>query len=98
MPSLRVMVLGGFQARLASGATMRLPKKAQALLAYLGIRPARATRATSSRPCCGARRAGDGRGNGNDGVPLEPVGRSWQAVEGEAPEGFVGSRSVSARC
>ena len=40
MPSLRVMLLGGFEARLASGATVSLPrKKAQALLAYLGIRP-----------------------------------------------------------
>ena len=40
MPSLRVMLLGGFDARLASGAPVSLPtKKAQALLAYLGIRP-----------------------------------------------------------
>jgi DNA-binding SARP family transcriptional activator len=40
MPSLSVMLLGGFEARLASGATVSLPrKKAQALLAYLGIRP-----------------------------------------------------------
>ena len=40
MPSLRVMLLGGFDARLASGATVSLPtKKAQALLAYLSIRP-----------------------------------------------------------
>ena len=40
MPSLRVLLLGGFQARLASGAAVSLPmKKAQALLAYLGTRP-----------------------------------------------------------
>ena len=40
MPSLRMMLLGGFEARLASGASVSLPrKKAQALLAYLGIRP-----------------------------------------------------------
>ena len=40
MPSLSVMLLGGFEARLASGASVSLPrKKAQALLAYLGIRP-----------------------------------------------------------
>ena len=40
MPSLSVMLLGGFEARLASGAAVSLPtKKAQALLAYLGIRP-----------------------------------------------------------
>ena len=40
MPSLSVMLLGGFEARLASGAPLSLPtKKAQALLAYLGIRP-----------------------------------------------------------
>src|SRR6266851_2543343 len=40
MVGLRVMLLGGFEARLASGATLSLPtKKAQALLAYLGIRP-----------------------------------------------------------
>jgi DNA-binding SARP family transcriptional activator len=35
-----MMLLGGFEARLASGASVSLPrKKAQALLAYLGIRP-----------------------------------------------------------
>ena len=40
MVGLRVMLLGGFEARLASGATLSLPtKKAQALLAYLGLRP-----------------------------------------------------------
>jgi DNA-binding SARP family transcriptional activator len=40
MPNLRVMLLGGFEARLASGATLNLPtKKAQALLAYLAVRP-----------------------------------------------------------
>src|SRR5580765_5419150 len=40
MPSLRVILLGGFDARLVSGARVSLPtKKAQALLAYLGIRP-----------------------------------------------------------
>ena len=40
MPSLRVALLGGFEARLASGATVSLPtRKAQALLAYLGVRP-----------------------------------------------------------
>ena len=42
MPSLRVMLLGGFEVRLASGAAVSLPtKKAQALLAYLSARPAR---------------------------------------------------------
>jgi DNA-binding SARP family transcriptional activator len=36
----RLTLLGGFEARLASGASLRLPsRKAQALLAYLGIRP-----------------------------------------------------------
>ena len=40
MIGLKVILLGGFEARLASGATVSLPtKKAQALLAYLGIRP-----------------------------------------------------------
>jgi DNA-binding SARP family transcriptional activator/tetratricopeptide (TPR) repeat protein len=40
MPSVRMHLLGGFEARLASGATVSLPmKKAQALLAYLGTRP-----------------------------------------------------------
>ena len=40
MPSLRVTLLGGFDARLASGAPVSLPtRKAQALLAYLGVRP-----------------------------------------------------------
>src|SRR5580765_3045080 len=40
MPSLRVTLLGGFDARLVSGAPVSLPtKKAQALLAYLGSRP-----------------------------------------------------------
>ena len=40
MPSLRVMLLGGFEARLVSGAPVSLPtRKAQALLAYLGVRP-----------------------------------------------------------
>jgi len=39
MPGLRVTLLGGFEAGLASGATVSLPtKKAQALLAYLGLR------------------------------------------------------------
>ena len=39
MPDLRVTLLGGFEARLASGATVSLPtKKAQALVAYLGVR------------------------------------------------------------
>ena len=37
---LKVTLLGGFEARLTSGATVSLPtKKAQALLAYLGMRP-----------------------------------------------------------
>ena len=55
---LRVTLLGGFEARLASGATARLPaKKAQALLAYLVMRPGQSHPATSSRPCCGERRA-----------------------------------------
>src|SRR5262245_25392433 len=40
MPGLKLMLLGGFDVRLASGATVNVPrKKAQALLAYLGIRP-----------------------------------------------------------
>ena len=39
MVLLTVTLLGGFDARLASGASLRLPKKAQALLAYLGVRP-----------------------------------------------------------
>jgi DNA-binding SARP family transcriptional activator/tetratricopeptide (TPR) repeat protein len=40
MVGLKVMLLGGFEARLASGASLSLPtKKAQALLAYLGARP-----------------------------------------------------------
>jgi DNA-binding SARP family transcriptional activator len=40
MASLRVTLLGGFEARLASGAPLSLPaRKAQALLAYLAIRP-----------------------------------------------------------
>jgi DNA-binding SARP family transcriptional activator len=40
MVALKLTVLGGFEARLASGGTVNLPtKKAQALLAYLGVRP-----------------------------------------------------------
>ena len=40
MPSLGVTFFGGFEARLGSGAAVSLPtKKAQALLAYLGVRP-----------------------------------------------------------
>jgi DNA-binding SARP family transcriptional activator len=40
MIGLTVTLLGGFEARLASGATLSLPtKKAQALLAYLAVRP-----------------------------------------------------------
>jgi DNA-binding SARP family transcriptional activator/tetratricopeptide (TPR) repeat protein len=40
MGGLKVRLLGGFEAGLVSGATVKLPtKKAQALLAYLGIRP-----------------------------------------------------------
>jgi DNA-binding SARP family transcriptional activator len=38
MVLLTVTLLGGFEARLASGATLTLPKKAQGLLAYLGVR------------------------------------------------------------
>jgi hypothetical protein len=38
MVGLRVTLLGGFEARLASGPTLDLPtKKAQALLAYRGV-------------------------------------------------------------
>ena len=40
MVGLKVTLLGGFEARLTSGAPVSLPpKKAQALLAYLGVRP-----------------------------------------------------------
>jgi len=39
MIGLKVMLLGGFEARLASGVPVSLPAKARALLAYLGIRP-----------------------------------------------------------
>jgi DNA-binding SARP family transcriptional activator len=40
MIGVKVTLLGGFEARLASGAALHLPtKKAQALLAYLGHRP-----------------------------------------------------------
>ncbi|HUG37682.1 MAG TPA: AAA family ATPase [Candidatus Limnocylindrales bacterium] len=40
MVGLKVMLLGGFEARLSSGAPLSLPtKKAQALLAYLAARP-----------------------------------------------------------
>jgi DNA-binding SARP family transcriptional activator len=40
MGDVRLILLGGFEARLASGALVSLPmKKAQALLAYLGVRP-----------------------------------------------------------
>ena len=43
MVGLRMRLLGGFEARLASGALLALPnKKAQALLAYLGARPGQA--------------------------------------------------------
>src|SRR5512145_21941 len=43
MVALTLRLLGGFDARLASGALLRLPtKKAQALLAYLGARPGQA--------------------------------------------------------
>jgi DNA-binding SARP family transcriptional activator/tetratricopeptide (TPR) repeat protein len=45
MVGLRVTLLGGFEARLASGAAVSLPsKKAQALLAYLGLRPGQSHR------------------------------------------------------
>jgi DNA-binding SARP family transcriptional activator/tetratricopeptide (TPR) repeat protein len=40
MVGLKVTLFGGFEVRLASGAALHLPtKKAQALLAYLGVRP-----------------------------------------------------------
>ena len=39
MIGLKVMLFGGFEARFASGATVSLPTKARALLAYLGMRP-----------------------------------------------------------
>ncbi len=40
MAGLRVLLLGGFEVRLASGTLLSLPaKKAQALLAHLGLRP-----------------------------------------------------------
>ena len=43
MVGLRMRLLGGFEARLASGALLTLPnKKAQALLAYLRARPGQA--------------------------------------------------------
>ena len=45
MTSLSMELLGGFEARLGSGAPVRLPtKKAQALLAYLALRRGRADR------------------------------------------------------
>jgi DNA-binding SARP family transcriptional activator len=45
MASLSVTLLGGFDARLSSGAPVHLPtKKAQALLAYLALRSGRADR------------------------------------------------------
>jgi DNA-binding SARP family transcriptional activator len=45
MASLSVALLGGFEARLASGATLHLPtKKAQAVLAYLALRSGRGDR------------------------------------------------------
>jgi DNA-binding SARP family transcriptional activator len=41
--ALRLTLLGGFQARLDSGNVVSLPtRKAQALLAYLGVRPGHA--------------------------------------------------------
>ena len=41
--TLILTLLGGFQARLASGGAVSLPsRKTQALLAYLGIRPGHA--------------------------------------------------------
>src|SRR5262245_56610555 len=43
MVGLKMRLLGGFEARLASGALLSLPtKKAQALIAYLGTRPGQA--------------------------------------------------------
>jgi DNA-binding SARP family transcriptional activator len=43
MVAVRLTLLGGFEARLASGDAVSLPtKKAQALLAYLGLRPGQA--------------------------------------------------------
>jgi DNA-binding SARP family transcriptional activator len=43
MVALRVLVLGGFEARLAAGDTLSLPtKKAQVLLAYLALQPGHA--------------------------------------------------------
>ena len=40
MVGLKVMLFGGFEARLASGASVSVPtKRAQAVLAYLGVRP-----------------------------------------------------------
>jgi hypothetical protein len=64
MPSLRVALLGGFEARLASGATVSLPtSKAQALLAYLGVRPDQShPRDKLSRPCCGRSSGAGGAG------------------------------------
>lgn len=42
MVELRISLFGGFEARLASGSRLSLPtRKAQALLAYLGVRPDR---------------------------------------------------------
>lgn len=40
--TLRLNLLGGFEVRLASGPVVTLPtRKAQALLAYLAVRPGR---------------------------------------------------------
>ncbi len=42
MARLSLILLGGFEARLPAGGTLTLPKKkAQALLAYLALRPGR---------------------------------------------------------
>ena len=56
MTRLHLNLLGGFEARPESGSSLTFrTQKAQALLAYLAVPPARRTAATSWRLCCGER-------------------------------------------
>ena len=60
MVTLRVLVLGGFEARLAAGDTLRLPtKKAQVLLAYLALQPGHAHQRSKLAALLWGRRSDD---------------------------------------
>ena len=78
MAVLQLQLLGGFQARLGSRA-LRLPRKAQALLAYLALAPgAQATRASLATRFWGEGGEDDARNNLRDDARIRGLAPPWR--------------------